>query len=140
MGLTTAIPDNQVPAFLQVDGQQVGKGAGQVTQAVVCFLQSLKTTKESVTHLLKQIINQAGVLPVLQRQSPAIPFKAIFYRKKKIKTFPRLYFTTQVAKYQHQVCATKQGFYLKMSGDKTITNACKGFPNPISLSALFFFP
>lgn len=65
MELTTTIPDNQVPAFLQVDGQQVGKGAGQLTQAVVGFLQSLWRTKESVTHLWKQIINEAGVLPVL---------------------------------------------------------------------------
>lgn len=83
MGLTTAIPDNQVPAFLQVDGQQVGKGAGQVTQAVVCFLQSLRRTKESVTHLLKQIINEAGVLPLLQRQSSTLSFRAIFYRREK---------------------------------------------------------
>lgn len=86
MGLTTAIPDNQVPAFLQVDGQQVGKGAGQVTQAVVCFLQSLKRTKESVTHLWKQIINEAGVLPVLQRQSPALSLGQSFTgREKKTK-------------------------------------------------------
>lgn len=84
MGLTTAIPDNQVPAFLQVDGQQVGKGAGQVTQAVVCFLQSLKRTKESVTHLRKQIINEAGVLPVLQ--SPALSLGQSFTgREKKTK-------------------------------------------------------
>lgn len=86
VGLTTAIPDNQVPAFLQVDGQQVGKGAGQVTQAVVCFLQSLKRTKESVTHLWKQIINEAGVLPVLQRQSPALSLGQSFTgREKKTK-------------------------------------------------------
>lgn len=106
MGLTTAIPDNQVPAFLQVDGQQVGKGAGQVTQAVVCFLQSLKRTKESVTHLRKQIINEAGVLPVLQRQSPALSLGQSFTeREKKQKRgktkkdfFPRLYFTMQAAK------------------------------------------
>lgn len=37
-----------------------------------------------------------------------------------------------------ELCSKEQGFYLEMSGDITTTNACTGFPNPISLSAHFF--
>ena len=40
-GLTTAIPDHQVPTFLQVDGEEVGKRAGQVTQAIASFPETL---------------------------------------------------------------------------------------------------
>ena len=40
-GLTTAIPDHQVPTFLQVDGEKVGKRAGQVTQAIANFPETL---------------------------------------------------------------------------------------------------
>lgn len=36
-GLTTAISDNQVPAFLQVYGEEVRKRAGEVTQAIAGF-------------------------------------------------------------------------------------------------------
>lgn len=83
VGLTTAIPDDQVPALPQVDGQQVGKGAGQLTQAVAGFLQSLRRTKESVTHLSKQILNKAGVL--LQRQSSALSLRLSFTKRRKEK-------------------------------------------------------
>lgn len=40
-GLTTAIPDHQVPAFFQVDGEEVGERVWQVTQAVAGFPESL---------------------------------------------------------------------------------------------------
>lgn len=39
--LTTAVPDDQVPALLQVYGQQVGKRAREVTHAITSFLKSL---------------------------------------------------------------------------------------------------
>lgn len=39
--LTTAISDDQIPAFLQVDGEQVGERAGEVAQAISGFPESL---------------------------------------------------------------------------------------------------
>lgn len=46
--LTAAISDNQVPAFLQMNGQQVSKGAGQVAQTITSFLCTLKWTEKSI--------------------------------------------------------------------------------------------
>lgn len=50
--LTAAIPDDQVPAFLQVYGEEVGKGAGQVTQAITGFPESLHRWRRSEVNCL----------------------------------------------------------------------------------------
>lgn len=63
--LTAAISDNQVPAFLQMDGQQVSKGAGQVAQTITSFLCTLKRTEKSIPRCTSQPgrhLNRAAVL------------------------------------------------------------------------------
>jgi len=82
-----------------VDGQQVGKGAGQLAQAIVGFLQSLRRTKTSVTtaQLLNRTVNEAGVLLALQGQSSRLSLGQSFTERKKTNKqtkdfFPRLCF------------------------------------------------
>lgn len=50
-GLTTAVSDDQVPALLQVDGEEVGERAGEVTQAIAGFLGGLHGQTEKSSQL-----------------------------------------------------------------------------------------
>lgn len=50
-GLTAAVPDDQVPALLQVYGQQVGKRAGEVTHAIASFPESLHGRRSKLSRL-----------------------------------------------------------------------------------------
>lgn len=49
--LTAAVPDDQVPALLQVYGQQVGERAGEVTHAIASFPESLQGRRSKLSQL-----------------------------------------------------------------------------------------